>query len=85
MEDGNLRRRTTPWREIAALTWDLGGSGTATLAVCISGTPGSRNCLRPTGGTSTQTLGFSAATVGGAADQRRDDEAAQEQRTEVMA
>lgn len=39
VEDGILRRRTRPWREIAALTWDLGGGGTATLAMCIFGDP----------------------------------------------
>lgn len=39
VEDGLLWRKTRPWSEIAALTWDLGGSGTATFAVCIFGDP----------------------------------------------
>ncbi len=69
VEDGLLRRRTRPWREVAALTWDLGGGGNATLAVCIFGNPWVKELSSPA--TALSRMGRVARAAGASSSLRR--------------
>ncbi len=39
IEAGIFRRRSWPWSDIAAVTWDLDWNSRGTLAVCLHGDP----------------------------------------------